>query len=155
MNNRTGLPPGLDASLVAHGKFGPHDHPVLGHDPTPEWLGYAVSAYGGGYTRAHMVVRREMLNGFGTAHGGILFAFADTCFAWAINSQGDDSATISVSAGASIEFLASPAEGALLNAVGVVKASSGRSGVCDVTVTDEEGNVLVEYRGRSRRILKH
>lgn len=147
-----GRHPHIDPATVVHGRFGAHDHPVLGYDATPEWLGYTVSAYGPGYARAHMVVRGDMLNGFGIAHGGVLFAFADTCFAWATNHQGDEATTISVSSGATIEYLSSPSEGARISAAGIVKASSGRSAVCDVTVTDQEGKILAEYRGRARRI---
>lgn len=148
------VPQGIDPSTVRHGHFGPHDHPILGFDATPEWLGYSVTAYGKGYSRAHMTIRGDMLNGYGIAHGGIIFAFADTCFAWASNSLDSEGNTVAVSSGADIDYLSSPEEGTQLTATGVVRTTRGRSGICDVTVTDQSGQVVAEYRGRARHVVK-
>lgn len=146
------LPPGVDPAVVQSGDFGPHDHPVLGFDAAPEWLGYTVDAYGGGFARAHMTVRDDMLNGYEIAHGGIVFAFADTCFAWACNSSLQDEDTVVVSSGADIDFVSTPRKGTRLTAVGLLRAAYGRSGICDVTVSDEKGALVAEYRGRGRRV---
>lgn len=147
------LPPGIDPNTVVRGHFGPNDHPILGSpDRASTWLGLQVSEYGEGYVRAHMTVRSEMLNAFGIAHGGMIFAFADTCFAWACNNPDGDGKTLTVTQGADVNFMASPTEGATLTAVGVRHPGQGRSGLCDVTITDDNGRVIAEFRGRYRSV---
>ena len=56
-------------------------HPILEHDATSEWLGISVQDLADGYAVITMDLRPEMLNGFSIAHGGLVFAFADTAFA--------------------------------------------------------------------------
>lgn len=146
------LPPGVDPMTVVRGSFDAHDHPTLGHDAAADWLGYLVSEYGDGYARAHMVLRAEMLNGFKIAHGGMLFAFADTCFAWSCNDPRGDGSTITVASGVDINFISSPTEGTRLTAVGARRASTGRSGIYDITITDDTGALVAEFRGRSRTV---
>jgi acyl-CoA thioesterase len=94
-----------------------------------------------------MTVRDDMLNGFAVAHGGIVFAVADTAFALACN----DGTAVTLSAGADISFLRPVRAGQVLTASAVVRSDSGRSGLYDVTVADETGAVVAEFRGRSRR----
>lgn len=152
----TSLPAGIDPTTVVRGDFGPYDHPILGAaDRAAAWLGFKVSEYGEGYARAHMEVREEMLNGFDIAHGGMIFAFADTCFAWACNNPDGDGSTITVTQGADINFMASPTEGTVLTAVGVRHPSTGRSGLCDVTITDDKERVVAQFRGRFRTLPRN
>lgn len=146
------LPVGIDRATVVRGSFGPSDHPTLGHDATAEWLGYSVSEYANGYVRARMELRPEMLNGFGIAHGGMIFAFADTCFAWACNNPDGDRSDITVASGVDINFLSSPRLGDILIGVGVRRASVGRSGVYDITIWGQDGTRVADFRGRSRTI---
>ncbi|WFP16970.1 hotdog fold thioesterase [Citricoccus muralis] len=146
------LPAGIDPDSVVRGSFGAHDHPTLGVDAAAEWLGYEVSEYADGYARAHMVLRDEMLNGFKIAHGGMIFAFGDTCFAWSCNDPRGDGSTITVASGVDINFISSPVAGTRLTAVGVRRSTTGRSGIYDITITDDEGGLVAEFRGRSRTI---
>lgn len=93
-----------------------------------------------------MLVREDMLNGFAVAHGGIIFSVADTAFALACN----DGSAVTLAAGADITFLRPVRAGQELCATAVVRSRSGRSGIVDVTVTDETGVPVAEFRGRSR-----
>ena len=93
-----------------------------------------------------MLVREDMLNGFAVAHGGIIFSLADTAFALACN----DGSAVTLAAGADITFLRPVRAGQELCATAVVRSRSGRSGVVDVTVTDDTGVPVAEFRGRSR-----
>ena len=95
-----------------------------------------------------MPIRADMLNGFDITHGGFVFAVADTAFAIACNDSGDNGVT--VAAGADVTFLATSTVGDVLTAVAAVRAKSGRSGVYDVEVTNQNGDVVAEFRGRSR-----
>jgi acyl-CoA thioesterase len=60
-------------------------HPILKNDYASEWMGIEVLALSDGHAIVRMTLRQEMLNGFGMAHGGMIFAFADTAFALACN----------------------------------------------------------------------
>src|SRR5699024_4104041 len=121
-------------STIKTGVFGPSDHPRLGHDRTAECLGLTVSEYGEGYAKGHMQLRAEMLNGFEIAHGGIIFAFPDTIFAWASNNPDGDGSTITVSQGVGVNFVSSPTLGTKLTAIGNRRAQYGRSGIYDTTI---------------------
>ena len=60
-------------------------HPILKDDYASEWMGIEVVALDDGHATIRMALRQEMLNGFGMAHGGMIFAFGDTAFALACN----------------------------------------------------------------------
>jgi acyl-CoA thioesterase len=92
-----------------------------------------------------MRIRDDMLNGFDVTHGGIVFALADTAFAIACNEDEQ----ITLAAGADITFLKPTTSGQTLTATASVRAKSGRTGLYDVSVTDEAGEVVAEFRGRS------
>ncbi len=92
-----------------------------------------------------MRVSEDMTNGFGVTHGGMVFALADTAFALACNTD----EFVTVAAGADIAFLAPSRAGQTLTATARAKAGTGRSRIFDVTVTDETGGVVAEFRGRS------
>jgi len=98
-----------------------------------------------------MAVRDDMVNGHAICHGGFIFTLADSCFALACNSRG----RLTVAAGADISFTAPGRLGDVLVAEGEVRSAFGRSGITDVTVTREsDGQVVAEFRGRSRTITR-
>jgi acyl-CoA thioesterase len=92
-----------------------------------------------------MRVRPDMLNGHGTCHGGLVFALADSAFAFACNSYD----VVTVAAGCTIEFLAPAREGDELVAVAQERSREGRQGVYDVDVRRADGALLATFRGRS------
>lgn len=129
-------------------------HPMLANDYASDWLGIEVLRLDDGHATIQMTLRREMMNGFGIAHGGMIFAFADTAFALACNPADGDGSTVTVASGADVNFLQPGREGQLLTAV-AERRSHGRSGVYDVQVfagSPEDQAVLAEFRGRSRTI---
>lgn len=127
------------------------DHPLLSTDHASRWMGIEVTRVDEGYAQITMILREDMLNGYGMAHGGMIFAFADTCFALACNSPFGSADTITVGAGADINFISSARQGQTLVAEGELRAQAGRSGVYYIQVRADD--VLVaEFRGRSRTI---
>jgi acyl-CoA thioesterase len=118
---------------------------MMQRDRASAAMGMRVERDEPGLAVVSMVVRDDMLNGFAITHGGLVFALADTAFAIACNE--DD--RITVAAGADISFLKSTHAGQTLTATARRRVVSGRTGVYDVTVTDETGDVVAEYRGRS------
>ncbi len=110
-------------------------------------LGIELVDHGLGWARTRMVVRTDMANGHGMAHGGVIFSIADTAFACACNSWGP----IAVAAGCEIVFVAPARVGDTLLADARVRTRFGRSGIYDVTVRRGE-DVVAEFRGRSHQL---
>lgn len=113
----------------------------------------AASAWGlqleearAGYARVSMRIRDDMLNGFGSAHGGMIFALADSAFAYACNSRN----VVTVAQHASISFLSPAVAGELLVAEAEEIALAGRSGSYSITVKAEDGRVVAYFQGLSR-----
>ncbi len=116
-------------------------------DAASRLLGIEALAVERDHAVVRMAVRDDMVNGHGIAHGGFVFALADSCFALACNSRGE----VTVASGADITFTAPSRLGDVLVAEARVRAAYGRSGLTDVTVTREtDGQVMAEFRGRSR-----
>src|SRR5215216_6381546 len=101
-----------------------------------------------GHATARMQVRDTMLNGHRICHGGYVFLLADTAFAVACNTYG----STTVAAGADVTFVLPVGRGELLVADAVERGRYGSSGLYDVTVTDEDGTAVAEFRGRSRTL---
>lgn len=118
---------------------------MLQRDKASAALGMRVDLDEPGHAIVSMTVRDDMTNGFAITHGGFVFALADTTFALCCNE--DDA--ITVAAGADITFLKSTRAGQVLTAEARRRSRSGRTGIYDVTVTDETGEVVAEFRGRS------
>jgi acyl-CoA thioesterase len=118
-------------------------HPILKDDYASEWMGIEVVALDDGHATIRMTLRQEMLNGFGMAHGGMIFAFGDTAFALACNplhpGPGED-ASITVAAGGDINFLKPAFRGQVLTAVANRRASNGRSGLYDIQIYAADPN---------------
>jgi acyl-CoA thioesterase len=89
-----------------------------------------------------------MANGHGICHGGFIFALADSAFAFACNSFNRRA----VAQSNSITYLRPGRVGDVLTARAVQAAQSGRSGITDVTVLDQQGQVVALFRGLSRSI---
>ena len=95
-----------------------------------------------------MKVREEMLNGHKICHGGFIFTLADSTFAFACNSRNK----VSVAAGCSIEFLKAVQLGDMLTCEGVEQALQGRHGIYDMKVTNQQGETVAMFRGKSTSI---
>ncbi|MCG2623484.1 hotdog fold thioesterase [Arthrobacter sp. I2-34] len=131
-------------------------HPAFVNDQAARWLGVEVVRAEFGDVVIRMTIRDEMLNGFGMAQGGMIFAFADVAFALACNDPHGDGSTLTVASGVDINFLNPGFAGRQLTATARLIGQSGRSGLFDIQVTQEtaggEATVLAEARGRSRTI---
>src|SRR5450755_1691932 len=117
-------------------------------DRASQSLGIEIIDAAPGRVQIAMTVRPDMVNGLGMCHGGIVFAFADSAFAFACNSYGDPM----VAAGASIEFLAPTPRGERVTATAAEVSRGVRHGIYDVAVTNAAGLVLAQFRGRCSRL---
>ncbi|OFI37271.1 phenylacetic acid degradation protein [Arthrobacter sp. SW1] len=151
-------------------------HQLLKNDYASEWMGLEVLRLDDGHATIRMTLRKEMLNGFGMAHGGMIFAFGDTAFALACNPASptpEEARTITVASGVDINFLQPSFKGQVITAVANRRAHTGRSGLYDVQIFAADpdaiaagtaapspddasgyGELIAEFRGRSRTISK-
>ena len=101
-----------------------------------------------GRAAMRMTVRVEMLNGHQICHGGFIFTLADSTFAFACNSRN----FATVASGASIEFLRPALLGDILSCEGVEQLVQGRHGIFDMTVSNQRGETVAMFRGKSAQI---
>jgi acyl-CoA thioesterase len=120
-------------------------------DPASRALGMTLDEIRPGYARMSMPVRGDMLNGHGTCHGGYIFMLADSAFAFACNSHN----LAAVGAGCTIDYLSPGREGDVLCAEAVEQAMTGKTGVYDIVVTNQEGRKIALFRGKSHRVSGH
>jgi acyl-CoA thioesterase len=117
-------------------------------DNASQGLGMELVRIGPGRAVISMTVTESMTNGHGTCHGGFIFALADSAFAFACNSRRQRS----VAQQCQISYIAPARRGMQLIAEGVERQRAERSGITDVTVRDETGVVIAEFRGHSRTV---
>jgi acyl-CoA thioesterase len=115
---------------------------------TKDLLGIELVSCEPGRAVLRMTVREAMLNGHDICHGGLIFTLADSTFAYACNSRNLNT----VAAGCSIEFLKSGKAGDVLTCEGVERVLQGRHGIYDMTVTNQDGEVVAMFRGKSTQI---
>ena len=108
-------------------------------------LGMHVTAVGPGTATLTMTVREDMLNGHDLCHGGLIATLADSTFAFACNSHNE----LTVASGFAIELLAPGRAGDVLTARCVEVSKAGRTGVYDAEVTNQRGERVAVFRGRS------
>ncbi|SJZ32736.1 hydroxyphenylacetyl-CoA thioesterase PaaI [Sediminibacterium ginsengisoli] len=108
-----------------------------------QWLGISVLEVKAGYSKIQMTLRREMMNAFGIAHGGVTFAFADSAFAFACNSDGK----VTVALDVSISFPKAGKEGDVLFATARRVNTTRRTGLYLVEVTNADNEMVALFKG--------
>lgn len=117
-------------------------------DAASAWLGMRLVSVDEGAAQLDLTVEAHHCNGHGLCHGGITFALADSAFAFACNSR--NQATVAQQN--SITYTAPGRLGDTLTATATEVSRTGRSGVYDVTVTNQMGETVALFRGLSRAI---
>lgn len=116
---------------------------MMQNDYFSQWMGVTVLAVKDGYSRIQMTLRREMMNGFGIAHGGITFALADSAFAFACNSDG----RVTVALDVSISFPKPGKEGDILTAEAKQVNKTNRTGLYMIEVTNQHNELVAVFKG--------
>ena len=124
---------------------------MYARDRASQAMGMRIAAIGPGYAELTMTVRADMLNGHAICHGGFIFTLADSAFAFACNSYN----LTTVASGGAIDFVAPAREGDVLAAMARERSVSGRTGVYDIEVTNQRGETVAYFRGKSYRIKGH
>ncbi|MEO7963933.1 MAG: hydroxyphenylacetyl-CoA thioesterase PaaI [Gemmatimonadaceae bacterium] len=117
------------------------------NDAFSRWLGLEVESIAPARCVCRMTVRDEMVNGFGVAHGGIVFSFADSAFAFACNTHG----TVTVAIDNTITYPRAIRPGDELRAVAEEESASNRIGYYKVDVRNQRDEIVALFRGTAYR----
>ncbi|HEV2228352.1 MAG TPA: hydroxyphenylacetyl-CoA thioesterase PaaI [Steroidobacteraceae bacterium] len=117
-------------------------------DRASQALGMRLVEVRPGRARVAMTVRPDMVNGHDVCHGGIVFALADSAFAFACNSYNEST----VAAAAAVDFLAAARAGDELTAEASELWRTRRNGIYEISVSNQRGERVALFRGRSYRI---
>ena len=123
---------------------------MMEKDYFSQWLGIEVLETGEGHCRLKMKVKKEMLNGFSIAHGGISYSLADSALAFASNGY----AKMAVSIETSISHVQKVVEGDDLIAVARERSKTNRIGIYEVEVTNQKNEVVALFKGTVYRTEK-
>ncbi len=138
--SQTGMTPQALAEACAHAMWN-DDHATRA-------LGMSLDAVAPGQATVAMTIGRTMVNGHGTCHGGYIFTLADSCFAFSCNTYNQRC----VAQHTAITFIRPAKEGDRLTARGREISRTGKSGIYDISVTNQDGKLVAEFRGHSRAI---
>jgi acyl-CoA thioesterase len=121
---------------------------MFANDRASKALGMAIVEVSPGAATLAMTVREDMLNGHDICHGGLIATLADSAFAFACNSYNE----LTVASGFAIDLIAPGRPGDVLTARCTEVAKAGRTGVYDTEITNQRGERVAVFRGRSYTI---
>ena len=116
---------------------------MMAGDAFSRWLGIERIADGAGKSRLRMTVRKEMMNGFGVAHGGITYSLADSALAFASNGHGRYALSIETS----ISHLAPVHAGDILETEVIEQSLKKTIGVYEVRITNQDQTLVALFKG--------
>ena len=121
---------------------------MYSRDVASKKIGITIAEVREGFARLNMPITAEMLNGHGICHGGFIFTLADTAFACACNTRND----ANLAQRCSIEYKRPGKAGDRLTATAEQKSQDGRYGIYQVTITDQDDNLIALFEGQSCRV---
>jgi acyl-CoA thioesterase len=119
-------------------------------DAFSQWLGIEIIEVKDGYCELKMTVRKEMLNGFQIAHGGIAYSLADSALAFASNSHGRKSLSVETS----ISHTVSVKKDDVLIAMTEELSLSDNIGVYLISITNQKKQEVAHFKGTVYRTSK-
>jgi acyl-CoA thioesterase len=122
---------------------------MMQHDAFSDWLGLELDEVGAGYCKMHFTIRREMLNGFSTTHGGVIFAAADSAFAFACNSHG----MLTVALDVHIVYTKATTLGDLIDIEARELSRGNKTGVYEIRIT-RQNELIALFRGTAYQTSK-
>jgi len=123
---------------------------MMNKDLFSQWLGIQILEIKEGYSKLQMVVRREMINGFDIAHGGIAFSLADSAFAFACNNRNN----LSVALDTSINFIKAVVPGDVLTAEAKELHNGTSTGLYHITISNQDNKDVAIFKGTCFRTGK-
>jgi len=123
---------------------------MFDQDAFSQWLGIEIIDVSEGFCQLKMTVRKEMLNGFQIAHGGIVYSLADSALAFASNSHGRKSLSVETS----ISHTVSVKEGEVLTVATKELSLSDKIGVYLITIINQRNEDVAYFKGTVYRTSK-
>ena len=124
---------------------------MMENDLFSQWLGIEVLTINEGYSKIKMLVRKEMINGFGIVHGGIAFSLADSAFAFACNNRN----VLSVALDTSINFIKPVHVGDELVAEAKELHNGKSTGLYQIEIKNQKEHLVAIFKGLCYRTDKH
>lgn len=115
-----------------------------------QWLGIELTDIKNHYCLLKMPVKSEMINGLGTVHGGVTFAFADSALAFSSNNSGE----AAVALNCYINFTKAAKSGDVLTAESILLNDTRKTAVYDITIKNQNDEVVAGFRGTVYKIGK-
>lgn len=116
---------------------------MYSRDTFSQWLGFERREEREGYCKLRMIIREEMCNGFGIAHGGITYSLADSALAFASNSHGKHAVSIETS----ISHIQPLKPGDIIIAIAKEASLTNRIGIYNVRIEKENGELVALFKG--------
>ncbi len=116
---------------------------MMDNDHFSIWLGIEVEKVSTGYSRLSLTIKKDMLNGFGIAHGGITYSISDSALAFAANSHGRQSVSVETS----ISHTKPCKEGDKITAIAEEVSRSNKIAIYNITVTNQKGDTVALFKG--------
>ena len=123
---------------------------MMDSDYFSQWLGIRRIKDEMGACVLQMTLRKDMLNGFGIAHGGITFSFADSTLAFASNSYGRKAVSIETS----ISHIAPLYEGDIITAEAIEESCTNRIAIYRVLICNQKNEKIALFKGTVFRTEK-
>lgn len=123
---------------------------LFDNDPFSQWLGIRLEKIEAGSAVLSMTVRDEMLNGFGTCHGGIAYSLADSAFAFAANSYGE----LSVALETHMQYMKPVYSGDEMTAIAIEESRSRKIAVYSITIRNQDDVKVALFNGTVYRLEK-
>lgn len=124
---------------------------MMDNDLYSQWLGIEVLEIREGYSKIKMIVRKEMINGFGIVHGGIAFSLADSAFAFACNNRN----VLSVALDTSINFIKPVHVDDELTAETKELHNGKSTGLYYISITNQNDHEVAIFKGLCYRTEKN
>jgi acyl-CoA thioesterase len=124
---------------------------MFNNDPFSTWLGIERISEAPGNSVLKMKVRKNMLNGFGIAHGGIAYALADSALAFASNSHGRQALSVETS----ISHVKKVKEGDVLKTHVKEINLTNKIGIYQVIIENQDKELVAVFKGTVYRTEKY
>ena len=115
-----------------------------------QWLGIELTEIKDNYCLIKMPIKPEMINGLGTVHGGVTFAFADSALAFSSNNS--DAAAVALNC--YINFTKAAKKGDVLTAESILLNDTRKTAIYDITIKNQNDEVVAGFRGTVYKIGK-
>ena len=123
---------------------------MLNQDEFSKWMRIELVEIKEKYCLLKMPIRKEMINGLKTVHGGVTFAFADSALAFSSNNTND----ASVALNCVINFTKAVKEGDIITAESILISDTRKTGIYDISIKNQNQELVASFRGTVYKLGK-